>query len=42
MRRLARTLADLDGSGPVLTVPHVAEAAFLRGDRAFLLGEEVR
>ena len=42
VRRLARTLADLDGSGPVLTVPHVAEAAFLRGDRAFLLGEEVR
>ena len=42
VRRLARTLADLDGSGPELSVPHVAEAAFLRGSRALLLGEEVR
>ena len=42
VRRLARTLADLDGAGPELTVPHVAEAVFLRGSRALLLGEEVR
>lgn len=42
VRRLARTLADLDGSGDVVTVTHVAEALFLRGSRALLLGEESR
>jgi len=42
VRRLARTLADLDGSDGVLEVPHVTEALFLRGSRALLLGEEVR
>jgi magnesium chelatase family protein len=39
VRRLARTLADLDGGGATVAVPHVAEALFLRGSRALLLGE---
>ncbi len=42
VRRLARTLADLDGSGEVVGAPHVTEALFLRGSRALVLGEEVR
>jgi magnesium chelatase family protein len=42
VRRLARTLADLDGEAGTLTVPHVSEALFLRGGRSLLLGEEVR
>ena len=42
VRRLARTLADLDGEAGTLTVPHLAEALFLRGGRSLLLGEEVR
>jgi len=42
VHRLARTLADLDGDGPVLTVPHVSEALFLRGSRALLLGDGAR
>lgn len=42
VRRLARTLADLDGAGGTLTRPHVTEALFLRGGRSLLLGEEVR
>jgi magnesium chelatase family protein len=42
VRRLARTLADLDGAGDTVAVPHVTEALFLRGGRALLLGEEVR
>lgn len=42
VRRLARTLADLDGDMGTLSVPHLAEALFLRGGRSLLLGEEVR
>jgi len=42
VRRMARTLADLDDAGDVVTVPHVTEALFLRGSRALLLGEEIR
>ena len=42
VRRLARTLADLDGAGEVVGVPHLTEALFLRGSRALLLGEEDR
>ena len=42
VRRLARTVADLDGAGPTVGASHVAEALFLRGSRALLLGEEVR
>jgi len=42
VRRLARTLADLDGADDTLTVPHVTEALFLRGGRSLLLGEVVR
>ena len=42
VRRLARTLADLDGVGPVVADTHVAEALFLRGSRALVLGEDVR
>jgi len=42
VRRLARTLADLDGADGTLAVPHLTEALFLRGSRALLLGEEVR
>ena len=42
VRRLARTLADLDEGGEVVGVPHVTEALFLRGSRALVLGEEVR
>jgi magnesium chelatase family protein len=42
VRRLARTVADLDGAGDTIGAPHVAEALYLRGSRALLLGEEVR
>ncbi len=42
VRRLARTLADLDDDGDVLSDLHVAEALFLRGGRGLLLGEDVR
>jgi len=42
VRRLARTVADLDGAGATVAVPHVAEALFLRGSRALVLGEDVR
>ena len=42
VRRLARTLADLDGVGPVVSDTQVAEALFLRGSRALVLGEDVR
>jgi len=42
VRRLARTLADLDDAGPIVGARQVSEALFLRGSRALLLGEEVR
>ncbi len=42
VRRLARTLADLDGGPDTVGAPHVAEALVLRGSRDLLLGEEVR
>jgi magnesium chelatase family protein len=42
VRRLARTLADLDDAGDTVTVPYVTEALFLRGSRALLLGEDLR
>ena len=42
VRRLARTAADLDGAGRLVGSAHVAEALYLRGSRASLLGEEVR
>ena len=42
VRRLALTLADLDGAGDTVEAPHMAEALYLRGSRALLLGEEVR
>ena len=42
VRRLARTVADLDGAGATVGASHVAEALFLRGSRALLLGEAVR
>ena len=42
VRRLARTVADLEGAGSPVEADHVAEALTLRGSRALLLGEEVR
>jgi len=42
VRRLARTVADLAGAGRTVEAPHMAEALFLRGSRALLLGEAVR
>jgi len=42
VRRLARTVADLAGAGRTVEASHVAEALFLRGSRALLLGEAVR
>jgi magnesium chelatase family protein len=42
VRRLARTVADLDGGATTVAVPHLAEALFLRGSRSLVLGEEVR
>ena len=42
VRRLARTVADLAGAGTTVDASHVAEALFLRGSRALLLGEAVR
>jgi magnesium chelatase family protein len=42
VRRLARTLADLGDTGPIVGAPEVAEALFLRGGRAALLGEGAR
>jgi len=42
VRRLARTVADLEGAGSTVEADHVAEALTLRGSRALLLGEEVR
>ncbi len=41
VRRLARTLADLDGSGDVLDEDHVHEALALRCRRDILLGHPV-
>jgi len=42
VRRVARTVADLGDTGPIVGAPDVAEALFLRGSRALLLGEEGR
>ena len=42
VRRVARTVADLGDTGPIVGAPEVAEALFLRGSRALLLGEEGR
>jgi magnesium chelatase family protein len=42
VRRLARTLADLDCAGVTVRVPHLAEALYLRGSRELVLGEGVR
>jgi len=42
VRRLARTVADLEGAPPTVGVRHVAEALTLRGSRALMLGEEAR
>jgi magnesium chelatase family protein len=42
VRRLARTVADLEGAGATVAVPHLTEALFLRGSRSLVLGEEVR
>jgi len=42
LRRMARTIADLDDGAPLVTGRHVTEALLLRGSRALLLGEEVR
>ncbi len=39
LRRLARTLADLDGGPETVGAVHVAEALVLRGGRALLVGE---
>jgi len=40
VRRIARTLADMDGVGEVVDVGHVAEALLLRCRRDILLGGE--
>jgi magnesium chelatase family protein len=40
VRRMARTIADLDDGCLVVTGRHVTEALLLRGGRALLLGEE--
>lgn len=40
VRRLARTVADLDGSGHLVDEPHVHEALMLRSRRGLLLGGE--
>jgi magnesium chelatase family protein len=42
VRRVARTIADLDRAGPTVGVLQVAEALFLRGSRDLVLGEEIR
>jgi len=42
VRRMALTLADLDGTGHTVGAAHMAEALYLRGSRTLLLGEEVR
>ncbi len=42
VRRLARTVADLDGAGATVAVHHLTEALFLRGSRSLVLGEEIR
>ena len=42
VRRLARTVADLEGAGDRIEATHVTEALFLRGSRDLLLGEAVR
>ena len=42
VRRMARTIADLDDGAPVVGGRHVTEALLLRGGRGLLLGEEVR
>jgi magnesium chelatase family protein len=42
VRRLARTLADLDGTGSEVAEAHVREALLLRCRRGLLLGGEVR
>ena len=42
VRRMARTIADLDDGAPVVAGRHVTEALLLRGGRTLLLGEEVR
>ena len=42
LRRLARTLADLDGADGPVAAEHVLEAVHLRGGVALLVGEEGR
>ena len=42
VRRLTRTVADLDGAGDTVDAAHVTEALYLRGSRALLFGEGVR
>ena len=42
VRRMARTVADLEGAEETVEADHVAEALTLRGSRALLFGEEVR
>ncbi len=42
VRRLSRTLADLDGGADPVRAPHVAEALVLRGSRSIVLGEAAR
>jgi predicted ATPase with chaperone activity len=42
VRRLARTLADLDGGGETVGEDHVQEALLLRSRRDLLLGGEGR
>jgi magnesium chelatase family protein len=42
VQRLARTVADLEGAGPVIEVGHVSEALALRTRREMLLGGEGR
>jgi magnesium chelatase family protein len=40
VQRLARTVADLDGAGPVIEETHVVQALGLRSPRQVLLGGE--
>jgi magnesium chelatase family protein len=42
VRRLARTVADLDADGDLVEEPHVHEALALRCRRGMLLGKEDR
>jgi magnesium chelatase family protein len=41
IRRLARTVADLEDAGPVVGEHHVREALLLRSQRQLLLGNEI-